>query len=109
MTNKIHECLLDFSFHPKIGEAHVASFILQRIQAHYKASQLKQQAEEQEGGAQKKAALLEGSLGSFKGLLAQLALLYKFVNSFGVSAKRKGTLWVTDIVNSITPSFSHQS
>jgi len=28
MTNKIHECLLDFSFHPKIGEAHVASFIL---------------------------------------------------------------------------------
>jgi hypothetical protein len=31
MTNKIHECLLDFSFHPKIGEAHVSSFILQRI------------------------------------------------------------------------------
>lgn len=28
MTNKIHECLLDFSFHPKIGEAHVSSFIL---------------------------------------------------------------------------------
>ena len=31
LTNKIHECLLDFSFHPKIGEAHVSSFILQRI------------------------------------------------------------------------------
>ena len=31
MTNKIHECLLDFSFHPKIGEAHVSSFILQRL------------------------------------------------------------------------------
>lgn len=28
VTNKIHECLLDFSFHPKIGEAHVSSFIL---------------------------------------------------------------------------------
>ena len=38
MTNKIHECLLDFSFHPKIAEAHVSSFILQRIQAHNKAS-----------------------------------------------------------------------
>lgn len=31
ITNKIHECLLDFSFHPKIGEAHCSSFILQRI------------------------------------------------------------------------------
>ena len=38
MTNKIHECLLDFSFHPEIGETHVSSFILQRIQAHNKAS-----------------------------------------------------------------------
>ena len=28
MTNKIHESLLDFSFHPEIGEAHVSSFIL---------------------------------------------------------------------------------
>lgn len=28
MTNKIHECLLDFSYHPKIGEAHCSSFIL---------------------------------------------------------------------------------
>ena len=28
ITNKIHECLLDYSFHPRIGEAHVSSFIL---------------------------------------------------------------------------------
>lgn len=28
LTNKIHECLLDYSFHPRIGEAHVSSFIL---------------------------------------------------------------------------------
>jgi hypothetical protein len=28
LTNKIHEVLLDFSFHPKLGEAHVSSFIL---------------------------------------------------------------------------------
>jgi hypothetical protein len=37
-TNKIHECLLDLSFNPEIGEALVSSFILQRIQAHNRAS-----------------------------------------------------------------------
>jgi hypothetical protein len=83
ITNKIHECLLDFSFHPKIGEAHVASFILQRIQSHNKASQNKGSGEENQ---QIKPSILgESTLGSYKGLLAQLALLYKFVNSFGVS------------------------
>jgi hypothetical protein len=48
-------------------------------------------------------------LGSYKGLLAQLALLYKFVNSFGVSAKKRGPLNSKDIVNSILPSLSHSS
>ena len=38
LTNKIHECLLDYSFHPRIGEAHVSSFILQRINLHNKQS-----------------------------------------------------------------------
>lgn len=28
LTNKIHETLLDFSYHPKIGENHVSSIIL---------------------------------------------------------------------------------
>lgn len=28
LTNKIHEALLDLSFHPKFGEAHASSFIL---------------------------------------------------------------------------------
>jgi len=37
VTNKIHEALLDFSFHPKIGEAQVTSFVLARITAHNRA------------------------------------------------------------------------
>ena len=39
LTNKIHECLLDYSSHPRIGEAHVSSFILQRINQHNKQGQ----------------------------------------------------------------------
>jgi hypothetical protein len=36
-------------------------------------------------------------------------LFYKFVNSFGVSAKKRGPLNSKDIVNSILPSLSHSS
>lgn len=38
LTNKIHECLLDYCFHPRIGEFHVSSFILQRLNSHNKSS-----------------------------------------------------------------------
>lgn len=38
-----------------------------------------------------------------------MALLYKFVNSFGVSAKKRGPLNSVDIVNAILPSLSHSS
>jgi len=38
ITNKIHEALLDLSFNPEVGEALTSSFILQRIQAHNRAS-----------------------------------------------------------------------
>jgi hypothetical protein len=41
ITNKIHECLLDLSFNPQVGEAVTSAFILQRIQAHNRASQQK--------------------------------------------------------------------
>jgi len=36
-------------------------------------------------------------------------LLYKFVNSFGVSLRQRGPLNVKDIVKTILPSFTHQS
>lgn len=61
LTNKIHEALLDLSYHPKIGEGLVSQSILERIEQHYGMKQP-----------------------SHKGLLAQLALLFKMINSFGI-------------------------
>ena len=61
LTNKIHETLLDLSYHSKIGEDLVSQAIVIRIDDHQKNNK-----------------------GNHKGLLAQLALLYKMINSFGV-------------------------
>lgn len=38
VTNKIHEALLDLSYNPMVGEALTSAFILQRVQAHNRAS-----------------------------------------------------------------------
>ena len=35
LTNKIHETLLDLSYHTKIGEDLVGQAILDRVEAHY--------------------------------------------------------------------------
>ena len=35
LTNKIHETLLDLSYHAKIGEDLVGQAILDRVEAHY--------------------------------------------------------------------------
>ena len=99
ITNKIHETLLDLSFNPEIGEALASSFILQRIQAHNKANLNKETQIQQK----------ETNLGSFKGLLAQLALLYKFLNSFGIASKTRGPLSVKDILKSVLPAIQHQN
>ena len=40
LTNKIHEALLDLSYHPKIGEDLVAMAILLRIEEHHQTKQL---------------------------------------------------------------------
>ena len=49
----------------------------------------------------------EASLGSYKGLLAQLALLYKFINSFGIASRTRGPLSVKDILKSVVPAIQH--
>jgi hypothetical protein len=67
IATKIHEILLDFSFHPGVGEVHVASFIVARLNQHNRALQQPSKDKDQ-------------TLGSPKGFLAQLALLYKFIN-----------------------------
>jgi len=63
MTNKIHEALLDLSYHPKVGEDMVAGQILKSIHQHNSSA---------------------SKFTNYKGLLAQLALLFKMVNSFGL-------------------------
>jgi len=35
ITNKIHEALLDLSYHPKIGEDFIAKSLIAQIQSHY--------------------------------------------------------------------------
>ena len=67
LTNKIHEALLDLSYHPKVGEDLVSAAILERIDQHHN---------------QKPS--------NHKGLLAQLALLFKMINSFGIEMPAKG-------------------
>lgn len=49
----------------------------------------------------------EAGLGSYKGLLAQLALLYKFINSFGISSRTRGPLSVRDVLKSVLPAIQH--
>ena len=66
LTNKIHETLLDLSYHPKIGEDLVSAAILERIEQHYETKPT-----------------------NSKGLLAQLALLFKMINSFGIEVPSK--------------------
>lgn len=114
ITNKIHESLLDLSFNPEIGEALASSFILQRIQAHNRANAQKAAQKNHKPGSedgrvveQTEKIETETSLGSYKGLLAQLALLYKFVNSFGIASKTRGPLSVKDILKSVLPSVQH--
>lgn len=46
-------------------------------------------------------------MGSYKGLLAQLALLYKFINSFGIASRTRGPLSVKDVLKSIMPAIQH--
>lgn len=112
ITNKIHEALLDLSYNPEVGEALTSSFILQRIQAHNRANAQKQAqkktVEGEEALPQEKIET-EAALGSFKGLLAQLALLYKLINSFGIASKTRGPLSVKDILKSVVPAAQHQN
>jgi hypothetical protein len=102
---------LDLSFNPEIGEALTSSFILQRIQAHNRAHSQKMAskklAEEGKNLESNEKIETEASLGSYKGLLAQLALLYKFINSFGIASRTRGPLSVKDILKSVIPSVQH--
>jgi hypothetical protein len=62
VINKIHEALLDLSYQAQLGENLVSDAVLNIIKEHYDNNQ------------------------NNKGLMAQLALLYKLINSFPVHA-----------------------
>lgn len=88
-TNKIHEALLDLSYHPKVGEDAVAERCLEIINLHNMAEK-----------------------SNHKGLLAQLALMYKTINSFGLAgiANSNGTgatLTVARVLDHIVPNVGH--
>ena len=51
--------------------------------------------------------LTEASLGSYKGLLAQLASLYKLINSFGICSRNRGALSVINVLKSVLPAITH--
>ena len=90
LANKIHESLLDLSYHPKIGEDLVAEKIFRIIERHHK----------------------NPKSSSPKGLMAQLALLFKMINSFGLCGVGNGgstgvVLTVSDILGLIIPAISH--
>lgn len=60
VTNKIHEAMLDLSFQAQLGENFVTVAVYELVRKHYVNNQ------------------------NHKGLMAQLALLYKLINSFKV-------------------------
>ena len=95
LTNKIHETLLDLSYHSLVGEDLVAQAVLERIEQHHGAG-----------------------TGNQKGLLAQLALLFKMINSFGIEMPQlaqDGTqrapsgqaLTVPSVLGAAVPSIAH--
>lgn len=107
ITNKIHESLLDLSFNPQVGEAMTSAFILQRIQAHNRAGSQKKGTTTSTAVDGGQPIETEAGLGSYKGLLAQLALLYKCINSFSIASRTRGPLSVRDILKSVMPAVTH--
>ena len=82
VTNKIHEALLDLSYHAGIGEGPVISEVYDMLKIHNKAQH-----------------------SNSKGMLAQLALLYKLINSFQITLA--STLQLDDILVLVLPSLTH--
>jgi len=81
VTNKIHEALLDLAYNSAIGDEPVATEVLWMIDKHN-----------------------EAGIPNHKGLLAQLALLYKLINSFEI--KSSGVITVDSILDAVIPALS---
>lgn len=62
ISSKAQEGLIDFSFHPMIGEGFVSTYLISRLESHQKNN-------------------------NTKGITVMLTLLHKFMTSFGISKK----------------------
>ena len=88
VTNKIHESILDMSYQPQIGEDIACIAVLEQIRKHNQQNL------------------------NHKGLLAQLALLYKLVNTFKIQTATHELddpkeLFKDTIIEVVLPSCSH--
>ena len=82
ISSKAQEALIDFSFHPSIGEGFVSTYIISRLESHYKNS-------------------------NTKGTGVMLNLLYKFITSFGIN-KRSSPLSPKKILKVVIPPLFHK-
>ena len=82
ISTKAQEALIDFSFHPMIGEGFVSTYLTSRIENHF-------------------------ANGNTKGLGWMLALLYKFITSFGMT-KKNSPLSPKNVLKTVIPPLFHK-
>ena len=82
ISSKAQETLIDFSFHPMIGEGFVSTYLISRLEEHQKDN-------------------------NTKGINEMLTLLFKFITSFGV-AKRDSPLSPKSLLKVIMAPLFHK-
>lgn len=82
ISNKAQEGLIDFSFHPMIGEGFVAAYLISRLEEHQDKN-------------------------NSKGSNVMLNLLYKFITSFGIN-KKDNPLKPAKILKIVIPPLFHK-
>lgn len=82
ISSKAQEILVDFSFHPLIGEGFVSTYLISRLEEHQKDN-------------------------NTKGISEMLTLLFKFITSFGV-AKRDSPLSPKSLLKVIMAPLFHK-
>ena len=82
ISSKAQEAVIDFSFHPSIGESFVTTYIISRLESHCENS-------------------------NTKGTGVMLNLLYKFITSFWIN-KRDSPLSPKKILKAIVPPLFHK-
>ena len=82
ISTKAQEGLIDFSFHPMIGEGFVSTYLTSRLENHLTNN-------------------------NTKGISVMLSLLYKFVTSFGIT-KKDSSLSPKKLLKLVIPPLFHK-